>query len=675
MSEATALRLSGKALAAKERLKAILAIWPGHEAANLAMAELSTTSQSDAQHQLSALHDTARKTNDANAWSQYVVALRMAGQKNKARKVAQKANVTPAQRKALKQIAEGRSAPIEDIVNLINKGSNALAWSLGSERLKYFPGDHKLLNLLGVASLADENATRAETVLRHALKLAPSYEAARINLAFSFLKQNRAFDVIELLQDIATHKDASLDIRVNLASAYLQAEQLQKAEVLTATLSAEAPEDSEIMGIRSKTLIALGRVSEAISILNEASKREDFALHDVMAAALLAAEGRQAALAYIGKLADISEETDFRTAAMLAEWGELKAATARARRLAKASPSNPAPFRLAGLLSKWRRPDELIDIMAKNSQDPGLPPLKQGTFGLAYAKALMDCEDHDAAMVALSKGNAILRALVKYSVADDERLMERVASCWSAQAIECAATDLSGLSPIFIVGLPRTGSTLLETILSRHPSVESKGETPVAFFEASKARLTPTPQATARVADALCSHLEPPAGKRVTTDKLLANFLNVGVLAAAFPTARFVSMQRDYRATCFSIYSADLWVAGHPYAMNLEELALYTVAHHNLMLHWQSILGPRFVVAHYEKLVVSPETEIPDLLRKLDLTPHDACLNPEKSERHINTMSVGQARKPISSGSIERWRHYESALRPLSRILEANGLV
>ena len=673
LSEAKALSLAGRTQAARDKLQAILSVWPAHEAANIAMAELLTPSGNA--RELSALQNAALKTNDPNAWSRYVFELRMAGQKNKARKAAEKAKVNATQRKALKQIAEGRSAPIEDILQLINQGSNNTAWSLGAKRQKHFPGDHRLLNLLGVAALADENATRAEAVLRQSLKLAPDYEPARVNLAFALLTQNRALDVIALLEESATQKDASIDIRANLASAYLKIEQLQKADDLSRCLYAEKPEDTEIIGIRCKTLIARGKASEAMSILNAQSLQEGFALQDVLASAIIEAEGKPAALAYIGKLDKVPQETDLRLVAFLAKWGALKEAVSRAREMAEQAPTNPAPFRLAGLLAKWKPNDPLVGTMAKNAENPGLSQLKQGTFALAHAKALMDLKDHDAAMIALNNGNAALRSQIDYSVADDEKLMERIASCWSAQAIEEAKTSLTDPNPIFIIGLPRSGSTLWETILSCHPEVDSKGETPVAFIEATKARLTATSKAVANVAEALRGPMTPPEGKQVVTDKLLSNFLNVGVLAAAFPGARFVGMKRDYRATCFSIYSADLEVAAHSYAMNLEELARYAVAQHTLMRHWQSILGSRFVSVDYEKLVASPDLEIPDLLQKLDLRPHDACLHPEKSERHIDTMSVGQARKPISTGSIERWKLYEAGLKPLSQILERNGLI
>ncbi|CAN0605331.1 unnamed protein product [Ectocarpus sp. 12 AP-2014] len=134
-------------------------------------------------------------------------------------------------------------------------------------------------------------------------------------------------------------------------------------------------------------------------------------------------------------------------------------------------------------------------------------------------------------------------------------------------------------------------------------------------------------------------------------------------------------MQRDYRAIALSIFAADLGRSAHPYAMNLEEIGRYTVAFDTLMTHWKSVLGARFIKVSYEKLVTRPTEEIPQLLKSLGLEPSEACLHPERSDRSINTMSVAQARKPISTGSVQAWRRFEDGLKPVSDILAENGLL
>ena len=617
----------------------------------------------------------ARAPGDFKAWRAYVLELRLAGHKVKAKKSAQKAKVSAAERRQLKDIADGRRAPIEDIAALINAGSSDQAWTTGAARLKHFPKDPRLLNVMGVAALSNDDTLKAETVFRRALDLASDDDPIRANLGYVLLRQNRALEAVNLLKRAANHRKASLDIKVNLAIALWTVGQLDEAERLSNALTQSAPDDPEVVGIRSKVLISLNKPDEALLLLRAFAENGGTGLEDITATALRDAQGRDAALAFLDSVNDVSRQTEQRMATLLAEWGEIDRAIRRARDMTQEDPSDAVPFRLIGLLSKWTPTDPLIKTMQQNTGNQKLSPLKRGTFGLTYAKALQDLKDHAAAMVALDNANALLRGVISYDVAEDEKLMQDIATCWSAPVIQAATTDLRDPRPIFIVGLPRSGSTLLETILSCHPDVESLGESPVAYSSAYKARLTPDPDAIASIAEALAPSLTPSADKSAVTDKLLANFLNVGVLAAAFPGARFIGMKRDYRATCFSIYSADLNAWAHPYAMHQEELGRYAVACDKLMRHWADVLGSRFVLADYEKLVTSPIDEIPKLLQDLSLAPSEDCLHPEHSDRSINTMSVGQARKPISTKAVAKWRLSEDKLRPLITVLSAGGVV
>jgi hypothetical protein len=313
--------------------------------------------------------------------------------------------------------------------------------------------------------------------------------------------------------------------------------------------------------------------------------------------------------------------------------------------------------------------------MRQAAASEDLAPARRGAFGLALAKAYMDTGDDTRAFEALAAGNDAIRSVVRYDVASDEAVMRRIAEVWTPEAIEAARTEGTGPAPVFIVGLPRSGSTLVETILSRHAEVEALGETPIIYGAATRARLDPGAEAAVGVRRAVADALTPMPPKHVRTDKLLANFLNVGILAAAFPRARFIEMRRDYRDICLSIYQADLGALVHPYAMNLEELARYAVAYDRLMAHWARVIGKRLVRVRYEDVVTNPETHVPRLAGGLGLDWDPACLGKDAPARRINTMSVAQARKPINSASVGRWRRFEAGLAPLTRILEANGLV
>ncbi|MGJ8582991.1 MAG: tetratricopeptide repeat-containing sulfotransferase family protein [Marinosulfonomonas sp.] len=675
LAEANRLVLAGNTSAAFAKLNGLLAQAPGHVAGNLALADLMK-SEGHQDQSLAALRRAAEHApKNAAVWTRYVYELRALGKKTRAKMAAKVARVTPAQRKELRDIAEGRSATIDDIAQHIRQGNVALAWKVGNERLKHFPTDHRLLNLMGVAALADEDPVRAEPILRRALKIDPAFASARSNLGLSLLRQGHAEAAIRLLEPFGAAPKALPAINVNLASAYLKVGRWQEADELTTRLMTQLPGDVEVLGIRCKALIALGQPGAATRLLEPLVPVKGFMLHDVMAEALGEAQGQEAGLDYLDGLPDQPRETEIRIVSLLAEWGQLDKAAARARRSAGTGRNDPTLFRLIGLFSKWKADDPLIPAMRDGLNAKDIAPLKRGSFGLALAKAMMDVGQHDSAMDALHSGNEILRSLYDYNVASDEALMQRLADLWTAETINTASTGQEQIAPIFIVGLPRSGSTLLETMLSRHPDVESLGESPLAFERASKFRLTTDPAQIADLAADLLPALTPEEGKGVRTDKLLANFMNVGGLAACFPKARFVELRRDYRATCLSIYQADLGLVAHPYSTDLAELGRYTIAYDRLMSHWAEVLGRRFVRVEYAPLVTSAETEFARVLSDLDMEWHEDCLQPENSDRRINTLSVGQARRPIFTSSLDRWKQFETGLAPLIDRLEAAGLV
>lgn len=675
LSEAMRVRLAGRAQEALQRLNAIVAADPGNRTANMALADILLQA-GDREAALAALRRAAESApGDAVVWGRYVHELRDAGQKARARKAARQARVSAEAGKRLRDIAEGRSAPVDDIVNLIQQGRAAEAWTVGLKRVERFPQDDRLLNLLGVAALSDEDPVQAEDVLRRAVEIAPTSQAALSNLGLALVRQGRAHEAVRLLEPAMEQAGAAANLRVNLAGAYLRAERFEDAERLAAQAMDEMPDDPEILGIRAKALIRLGRAGEALELIEARQTGADLGLQDVTAEALVDSRGKEAAIEYIDGLVDLGRQTAGRLSALLAELGELDRAAQRARALAEEDPSDPAPFRLLGLCARWTENDPLIARMQAATASDLLPIPKRGTFGLALAKAYMDIGDDARAFEALKAGNDLNRRLVQYDVAEDEAMMDEIARHWTADAIAAAQVPEEGPSPVFIVGLPRSGSTLIETILSRHPAVEALGETPRVFIAASRARLKPQASIIESVRSEVIELLTPLPPKRVKTDKLLANFLHLGVLATAFPKARFVEMKRDYRDVCLSIYQADLGARSHPYSMSLNELARYAVSYHRLMEHWADVLKDRLVRVTYEDIVSDPETALPRLVQSVGLEWDVACLAPTSTRRRISTMSVAQARKPISMSSVGRWKRFAAQLTPMTRILEDHGLV
>jgi hypothetical protein len=240
-----------------------------------------------------------------------------------------------------------------------------------------------------------------------------------------------------------------------------------------------------------------------------------------------------------------------------------------------------------------------------------------------------------------------------------------------------------GDRPIFIIGMPRSGTSLVEQILSAHPEVHGGGElmeisTIIKELPAGidSDRYWPeciydfTANAANRYANRYLSHLdEISATSRYVTDKMPHNFYALGLIRLLFPDARIIHCRRQALDTCLSIYFQNFQV-GHEYANNLFNLGTHYHQYLRLMQHWREVLPGRMMEIDYENLVKSPESVINEILEYSNLPWHDKCLQPHTSERKVHTASFDQVRQPIHSRSVERWRAYEQYLDELKQGLE-----
>ena len=233
---------------------------------------------------------------------------------------------------------------------------------------------------------------------------------------------------------------------------------------------------------------------------------------------------------------------------------------------------------------------------------------------------------------------------------------------------------------IFIVGFPRSGTTLFERILSRHSKVGTGGELP--FMEECLARFRAGHNARGKparidLADPwerrfllelreyyLDRLFERDLDREYVIDKLPANYRALGLIRLLFPDAIIVHCSRDPIATCWSLYAAHFGIH-QPYYNSLENLAHYYGTYRQLMDHWQSVLVPGIVEVHYEQLVLNPQAYIHDLLHRCGLNWDPACLDFHANELPVYTASMQQVRRPIYSDSNARWRRFERFLGPL----------
>lgn len=309
-----------------------------------------------------------------------------------------------------------------------------------------------------------------------------------------------------------------------------------------------------------------------------------------------------------------------------------------------------------------------------------LPWQSEVFLRFALGKELEDLGDFDGAFTEIAQGAALRRRHMRYAVSDDVEAMKRITqvhdATWCAPAMEASASH----GPIFILGMPRSGSTLLERMLGRHSQVQPLGELPYfgqALVGAFRAGFGRMPSSKSELVDCSAdldpsvigqrylSAVEPLRGAKPRfTDKLPINFLYAGVIARALPSAVLVHIRRSPLDLCLAMYKT-LFRDAYPFSYDLAEIGAYHQAYRALMDHWRAALGERLVEIDYEDLVAAPRESFETLLSRLDLAFDDACLRPHNDSSAVMTASAAQVRQPIHAASVGSAERYGKHLDPL----------
>ena len=329
------------------------------------------------------------------------------------------------------------------------------------------------------------------------------------------------------------------------------------------------------------------------------------------------------------------------------------------------------------------------DLLAKQLQtavqkgawhDPG-----QGVnVHFCLGKIYQDDACYEHAFLHYLEGNRLRGKLLPYSPEAQQRFFESLKSAFDESFVKrSAACGVSSGTPIFIVGMPRSGTSLVEQILSSHPEVHGAGELMLLhaalrrrlgvdyrlkFAQSIIALENSDLKVLAEQCLAQMRALAPSA--KYITDKLPSNFMLLGLIHSLFPKARIIYCRRNPLDTCVSCFTT-LFKSGHEFTSDLRHLATYYCWHTELMAHWKRLLPPESLLElHYEELVKDPENQSSMLLTYLGLTWDPACLKFNKAPRPVSTASVYQVRQPVYQSAIGRWRHYADHLEPVRRILE-----
>jgi Tfp pilus assembly protein PilF len=327
------------------------------------------------------------------------------------------------------------------------------------------------------------------------------------------------------------------------------------------------------------------------------------------------------------------------------------------------------------------------EISALAAATPDSPAL-QSFLHYALGKEHEDLEEWPQAWRHFVMGADAAARVHRYSAEADEALFGAIISNFNRQWLRQQASGVDDASRIFIVGLPRTGTTLLERILSAHSRIGSAGELqqfPLAVKRLSRVRgpvqLTPGVVEAATTIDMselgaqyLDSSRFIAAEPGLVIDKLPHNFLYLGLIAAALPGAHIIHLRRHPLDTCFAMYK-QLFAAAYTFSYKLPDLGRYYLLYHQLMQHWRELLGDRLIEVDYEDLVYRQEETTGRVLARLGLPMEADCLDFHTNPAAVATASASQVREPVHSRSVGRWRHYAEQLSPLREQLAAGGVL
>lgn len=339
------------------------------------------------------------------------------------------------------------------------------------------------------------------------------------------------------------------------------------------------------------------------------------------------------------------------------------------RKALKLAPTNGSLLRMLSVTDRLSPSDPCV-IAQRNAWDTGkMSPRDKVDAGFGLFRAL-----GEAGLPYLSQANALQRKANPWRIEDRKAEIRAFQNVFNAQPLSEIKPDAS-IAPLFITGMPRSGTTLIEQILSSHSQVTALGETGYPL-RAAYAALSENNalQPLDKVPNARLEHMTTQLTQALRgtdtdrfylTDKSIPTYLVAGLLKEIYPRGRIIFVHRDPRDIGWSIWRNHFSDGTHGYSNDQRDIARQIKLFKDMVEYWMAKDPTGFINVSYEDLVRDPRAQIADLLQKCELTEEEACFHPEENTRTVSTLSIDQVRHPINAKSIGGWKKYEAHLEPL----------
>lgn len=522
--------------------------------------------------------------------------------------------------------------------------------------LQINPNHLDALNNLGATLTESEQPEEAIKCLVQAIKLSPKYSEAHCNIANSFLALEKLDKAEAGFKNALALNPNYLEAYQGIAKLYQELQDYAKAEAMADKAMELAPEKAEVHSLKGEIFSASGYPDKA-----EAFYKKALEMSPDLVRALLG----------LGHLQ--------------MEQGHLKEAEENFTHALGLNKDNLGARLSLTMVKKVNKEDEnMAALVAEAEKIDTMLEAKAMQLHFALGKCYDDTKQYDLAFKHYLEGCRLKRKRIEYSPENNDKIAENICNFFTKETVDrLRGEGCSSDTPIIVLGMPRSGTTLTEQIIASHPLVHGAGELPDLLRLASSPNgdtssigypfsLNGITKAELKMLGekyvAGLKERNPEA--RYITDKMPANFNCLGLLHLMLPNAKIIHVKRNPVDTCLSCFTR-LFNKSQHQSYDLSEIGRYYSNYAKIMEHWRKVLPKdSFYEVQYEELVSDNENQARALIEYCGLEWNDACLESHKTERNIRTASVTQVRQPVYTSSVERWKKYEAHLGPL---LEALG--
>ncbi|WP_083901561.1 tetratricopeptide repeat-containing sulfotransferase family protein [Azospirillum sp. B4] len=541
----------------------------------------------------------------------------------------------------------------------------------------YAEAHNNLGNTLKRMGRLDQARQRYE----YALNLAPAYAEAQSNLANLLNDLGRPDDALAAARKAIDLNPRLSDAYINAAAVELGRNRNEDALRWIDALLSYAPLHAGALTVRATALRHLERLEEALADARRAvaAQADNGEAQNVLGEVLQALGQHEEALVAFDKAAKslgfAPEKALINRGVLFMERGDKAQAKAAFEQVVAQFPRSASAWFNMSDLHRFQAGEPAITKMEALlfGPDPVQSQTDRTALNFALGKAWMDIGDGERAFAYLNEGNRQKRATFTYDAAATSRWLTDIATAFPAATFDKPKSPVAGSElAVFVLGMPRSGTTLVEQILASHPQVAAAGE--LSALNNLVNQLGPYPQIAPHLTPEILGGLgqryldfvRPLAGhRRRVVDKMPSNFLFSGLINLAMPDARIIHVRRDPVDTCLSCYTK-LFTREQLFTYDLAELGQFYRGYERLMDHWRAVLpADRFMEVRYEDVVDDLEGQARRLVDFVGLDWDSACLDFHKTQRTIRTASLNQVRQPIFRSSLGRWKPFAAQLAPL----------